>query len=201
MAGNLEGGQSGDLPQLISTYNHPEALRQGLDHLERAASSTGPRVPNADYGNCQVELRLFVVEDLSREVIEQPGYCYNVDPEFFLAHLSNHIWYKIRDPLWNPPGQNVDTARRDWYSLCFSRARYFPSHRLFNQDQQAFGLSDVDRRMYLDENKVIRDTDWNLTGRRTEVPVVVAVPSRRQKERDLGRSWRRQRRIFRASGA
>jgi len=131
--------------RLVGTYNHPKALRQGLDHIEEVASSTRPRVPNADDGDRLVELRLFVVEDLSREVIEQLGYCFDIDPEFFLAHLSNHAWYNIRDPLWNPPSKNVDTARRDWYSLCFSRARYFPSHRLFNECQQAFGLFNVDR--------------------------------------------------------
>lgn len=42
-----------------------------------------------------VKLRLFVVEDLSRDVIESLGSHYDVDPSFFREHLVDNVWYNI----------------------------------------------------------------------------------------------------------
>lgn len=42
-----------------------------------------------------VKFRLFVVEDLSRDVIETLGSRYDVDPSFFREHLVDYIWYNI----------------------------------------------------------------------------------------------------------
>lgn len=42
-----------------------------------------------------VKLRLYVVEDLSREVIETLGSNYDVDPSFFREHLVDYVWYNI----------------------------------------------------------------------------------------------------------
>lgn len=44
-----------------------------------------------------IKLRLYVVEDLSREVIETLGSHYDVDPSFFREHLVDYVWYNISE--------------------------------------------------------------------------------------------------------
>lgn len=48
-----------------------------------------------DKDDSSVKLRLFVVEDLSREVIETLGGHYDVDPSFFREHIVDYVWYNI----------------------------------------------------------------------------------------------------------
>lgn len=43
--------------------------------------------------NDSVNMRLFVVEDLSRNVIEALGYHFKVDPSFFREHIVDYAWY------------------------------------------------------------------------------------------------------------
>lgn len=43
--------------------------------------------------NDHVKTRLFVVEDLSRDVIEALGSHFNVDPSFFREHIVDYAWY------------------------------------------------------------------------------------------------------------
>lgn len=42
-----------------------------------------------------LKLRLFVVEDLSREVIEALGYHLKIDPSFFRDHITESQWDQI----------------------------------------------------------------------------------------------------------
>lgn len=42
-----------------------------------------------------IKLRMFVAEDISREVIETLGAHYDVDPSFFREHLVDYVWYNI----------------------------------------------------------------------------------------------------------
>lgn len=43
--------------------------------------------------NDHVKTRLFVVEDLSRDVIEALGFHFKVDPSFFREHIVDYAWY------------------------------------------------------------------------------------------------------------
>lgn len=43
--------------------------------------------------NESVQTRLFVVEDLSRDVIEALGYHFKIDPSFFREHIVDYAWY------------------------------------------------------------------------------------------------------------
>lgn len=38
------------------------------------------------------EARLFVVEDLSRSVVEALGSTFDIDPQFFRAHICDYMW-------------------------------------------------------------------------------------------------------------
>jgi hypothetical protein len=43
--------------------------------------------------NAAVNTRLFVVEDLSRDVIEALGFHFKIDPSFFREHIVDYAWY------------------------------------------------------------------------------------------------------------
>lgn len=48
-----------------------------------------------DDGDESVKFRLWVVEDLSRDVIETLGNHYDIDPSFFREHILDYVWYNI----------------------------------------------------------------------------------------------------------
>ncbi|EEY21520.1 predicted protein [Verticillium alfalfae VaMs.102] len=53
-------------------------------------------------------LHLFVVEDLSRTVIEALGYKFGVEPDFFREHLYAYAWNNPRDPWKDAATLEVD---------------------------------------------------------------------------------------------
>ncbi|KAK4450284.1 hypothetical protein QBC34DRAFT_403192 [Podospora aff. communis PSN243] len=142
------------------TYTTPEELRTAcLDAKPREEPEEQPKGEDES----RPRLRLFVVEDLSRAVIEQLGSTFDIDPEFFRAHVFDWVWFNIRDPLWMPPTLHVDAAHRNWYQLRFCRARYFSSSNQFKQGQAAVDLFNVGRKLYEDENKAFWDSDTPST--------------------------------------
>lgn len=54
-----------------------------------------------DKDSSATKLRLIVVEDLSRDVIETLGSHYDVDPSFFREHLVDYVWYNISTLVFN----------------------------------------------------------------------------------------------------
>lgn len=50
-----------------------------------------------DDKNDSRELRLFVVEDLSRDVIEALGFALDIEPAFFREQIVDYAWCNIRD--------------------------------------------------------------------------------------------------------
>lgn len=65
-------------------FNDSEMLQESLKELDSQQDSS-------------VKFRLFVVEDLSREVIETLGAHYDVDPSFFREHIVDYVWYNISE--------------------------------------------------------------------------------------------------------
>jgi hypothetical protein len=109
-------------------------------------------------------LRLFVVEDLSREVIEQLGYHFNIEPDFFRAHIYENIWYNVRDPFYNPPTLAMDMRERNWFQLRFVQVRYYESGADFYSGQRSTDMFNVGRKLYDDENKSF----WDKESRRAK---------------------------------
>ncbi|KAI1364335.1 hypothetical protein F5Y08DRAFT_328797 [Xylaria arbuscula] len=138
--------------KLVGHYTTPEQLTEALRDSDKRGKY-GPR------DGSQVRLRLFVVEDLSREVIERLGYHFDIDPDFFRSHIMDYAWFNIRDPFWDPPSLYMNTARRDWHQVRFCRARYFPSPATFSKGQDAVNQFNVGRKLYDDENKAYWDTN------------------------------------------
>jgi hypothetical protein len=100
----------------------------------------------------EVKLRLFVVEDLSREVIEHLGHHFDIEPAFFREHIVDYAWYNVRDPWRDPP--NLDVVARDqhWAQIRFVRARYFESEVSFKTGFDQSKQFNVARRPDDDEN-------------------------------------------------
>lgn len=77
--------------------------------------------------------RLFIVEDLSRDVIEILGSQYDIEPHFFREHLFDYAWYNTRDRWVYPPRLQAVTRKQRWIQLRFPTARYFQSSSTFRQ--------------------------------------------------------------------
>ncbi|KAH6629857.1 hypothetical protein C7974DRAFT_413610 [Boeremia exigua] len=69
--------------------------------------------------------RLFIVEDLSREVIELLGSAFDVDPLFFREHIEDYVWHNTRDPWAMPPSLMSSIKRRSWFRVRNARLRYY----------------------------------------------------------------------------
>lgn len=107
------------------TIDHPEKLRQVLNDMKDDGAGKSP-------------LRLFVVEDLSQQVIELLGDRFNIDPLFFREQITDTVWYNTRDPWAMPPSLSSSAKRRSWFRLRNLRLQYHTSKEgLENAEKQA----------------------------------------------------------------
>lgn len=90
-----------------------QQLQDALNHM--------PRGNNAN----EFPPHLFVVEDLSRDVIECLGIHLDVDPMLFRGHISDYVWYNIRDPWIELPDLDVVFRQRSCFSIRYAQTRYF----------------------------------------------------------------------------
>ncbi|KAI5918304.1 hypothetical protein F4810DRAFT_692957 [Camillea tinctor] len=104
-------------PTMSDEIRSPEALLEGL------------RKPVPD----TTKLKLVVVEDLSRDVIETLGDYLKIEPEFFRAHILDYVWSNVRDFWRSPPNLSVMIRHQTWFQLRFVRARYFKSGMGFKE--------------------------------------------------------------------
>ncbi|KAL8807135.1 MAG: hypothetical protein Q9200_004790 [Gallowayella weberi] len=97
--------------------------------------------------------RLFVVEDLSRDVIEILGSQLDVDPMFFRGHISDYTWYNTRDPWIELPDMNIVAREQSFSHTRYAHARYFRTPKSLNRARLEAGNFNVLRR-------VDRDGSW-----------------------------------------
>ncbi|ROW08281.1 hypothetical protein VMCG_03177 [Cytospora schulzeri] len=100
-----------------------------------------------------VKLRLFVVEDLSREVIETLGANFDIDPSFFREHLVDYVWYNIKDWWRDPPNLDIVSRGQNWFQMRFIRARYFKDDDSFRKGDIEAQKFNVFRRLEDDHNQ------------------------------------------------
>ncbi|VUC32568.1 unnamed protein product [Clonostachys rosea] len=105
-------------------------------------------------------LKLFVVEDLSRDTIELLGHYLQIEPDFFRSHLREHAWFNIRDPFWVAPSLHMDVASRNWHQIFFCRARYFTDLAKFREAQRAVDDFNIKRKLDEDESKALWDRSY-----------------------------------------
>jgi hypothetical protein len=129
------------------SYKTSEALKDALN--EKTETPIGDDKRN---------FRLFVVDDLSRDVIEHLGAHYDVEPHFFREHIFDYTWYNTRDRWVDPPRLNLVTKRQRWLQLRFSTARYFRTAESFKKGVEEAGKFNVHRRPEDDlNNKALWD--------------------------------------------
>ncbi|POS71559.1 hypothetical protein DHEL01_v210051 [Diaporthe helianthi] len=102
--------------------------------------------------NDHVETRLFVVEDLSRDVIEALGWHFKVDPSFFREHIVDYAWYNTSDWWRDPPNLDLVARQQNWFQLRFVRPRNFLNSDLFSQGVEDSKEFNVFRRLDRDFN-------------------------------------------------
>ncbi|KAM0268906.1 hypothetical protein ACHAQH_009867 [Verticillium albo-atrum] len=126
-------------PPKSTRYDSPSSLKEGLEGLK---------------ADDQMALRLFVVEDLSRAVIESLGHKFAVEPDFFREHLYAHAWNNLRDGWKDAPSLEVDLEQRRWLQIRFPRARYFESDKAYARKARTEEINfNVERRADDDENQ------------------------------------------------
>ncbi|KAK7727337.1 hypothetical protein SLS63_007159 [Diaporthe eres] len=102
--------------------------------------------------NESVGTRLFVVEDLSRDVIEALGSHFKIDPSFFREHIVDYAWYNTSDWWRDPPNLDIVSRRQNWFQLRFVRARNFLNSKLFSEGVEESKQFNVFRRLDQDFN-------------------------------------------------
>ncbi|KXJ90803.1 hypothetical protein Micbo1qcDRAFT_163431 [Microdochium bolleyi] len=91
--------------------------------------------------------RLYVVEDLSREVIERLGFELDIDPLFFREQISDYLWSNAQDPWVELPDLDVVSRNRPFFHLTYVQPRFFKNHSDFLLAQRDAGRFNVLRRL------------------------------------------------------
>ncbi|RYP15474.1 hypothetical protein DL765_005681 [Monosporascus sp. GIB2] len=80
-----------------------------------------------------IRLRLYVVEDLSRDVIEVLGQKLKIEPDVFRSHIVDYAWYNVRDRWRDPPYVGAVGRPKNWTQLRYVTARYFETRDKFKE--------------------------------------------------------------------
>jgi hypothetical protein len=111
------------------------------------------------------QLRLFVVEDLSRDVIEALGSNLDIEPAFFREHIVDYAWCNIRDKWHDPPNLQIAARRQRWVQLRYVTARYYKTTRSFERGVEDAERFNVFRRLDDDSNnKAVWDEKGAIVG-------------------------------------
>ncbi|KAM0492522.1 hypothetical protein ACHAP8_009877 [Fusarium lateritium] len=98
-------------------------------------------------------LRLIVVEDLSRSVVETLGAMFDIDPAFFRQHIDEYSWYNIRDRWMDPPNLIASTKHQNWTQVRFVRPIYFETRDSLRKGREESNRFNVLRRPDNDSNQ------------------------------------------------
>lgn len=69
--------------------------------------------------------RLYVIEDLSSDVIEVLGNELEIEPDLFRAHIVDYAWYNIRDRWRDNQPLELVRRRRNWWQIRYVTTRCF----------------------------------------------------------------------------
>ncbi|KAF5529772.1 hypothetical protein FMEXI_13947 [Fusarium mexicanum] len=136
-------------PHSANHLRRPEDLRRAI-HM-------------AGHPGLGVNFTLFVVEDLSRDVIETLGSGLAIDPRFFRAHITDYVWNNIRDRWREPSILQVDAKRQTWFQLRLIRSRYFENQSQLTEAKAQVNEFNVMRRLDADKNQIFWDKDPDPT--------------------------------------
>ena len=106
-------------------------------------------------GHENVNVRLFLVEDLSRDVIEALGARFDIDPLFFRGHISDYTWYHTRDPWVELSDLAIVSSRRPFYHFRYAQTRYFRNRQSLDNARKQAGSFNVLRRIDADNDSIL----------------------------------------------
>lgn len=138
----FEFAQTGEAPLRTNIHNS-ENLRQ--------------RLSESDLKEDPVYARLFVVEDMSRDVIEALGAKYDIDPLYFRSQISDYLWYNTGDPWAELSDLPHIASKRNYYNIRYMRARYFESETAIEAAKGYLGHFNVLRRLEEDLSWKVRE--------------------------------------------
>jgi hypothetical protein len=105
-------------------------------------------------------LRLFIVEDLSQQVIESLGSRFDIDPNFFRDQIDDYVWYNTRDAWATAPSLASTMKQRNWFRMRNMRLRHYDSKASFEAAKLEAAEWNVLRRPDNDQNHwLYRDAD------------------------------------------
>jgi hypothetical protein len=109
--------------------------------------------------------RLYIVEDLSRDVIEKLGWELQIDPLFFREHINDYWWYNTRDTWAELPDLDIYAKERSFFRLTYVQPRYFDKKESLYRAKKEAGRFNVLRRVDDDsEHKAMFDDDNSTVG-------------------------------------
>lgn len=139
-----------------------------LEYSQERAAVKERRIPTAQGGYLGTEdirrelrtdvsedasFRLYVVEDLSRNVIEALGTEFEIDPDFFRAHIVDYAWYNVRDRWREAQPLEQLRGRRSWFQFRYVTTRYFESMDQFTRANKEANDFNILRRLDDDNSK------------------------------------------------
>jgi hypothetical protein len=127
-------------------YTTSQALRQSLENEALEEDVEDGR------------FRLFILEDLSRDMMELLGAHLDIEPGFFREQIFDYAWYNTRDRWVDPPRLQAATKKQRWMQLRFPAARYYKSPESFKQAQAQFERMNVTRKA---EDDINNKSKWD----------------------------------------
>ncbi|KAI1354501.1 hypothetical protein F5Y01DRAFT_273013 [Xylaria sp. FL0043] len=110
-----------------------------------------------------IKFKLYVVEDLSRDVIEILGSAFNIEPDFFRAHIVDYAWWNVRDRWRNPPMLDLVSRHQNWTQLRYVTARYFDVNKKHRQTDCHQNFKDAAKEA--DSFNILRRVDDDLSNK------------------------------------
>lgn len=133
-----------------------EYQETGVRPSQQAIETAEGLMQNLNDKNDPDHARLFVVEDLSRDMIEAFGAKYDIDPSYFKSHISDYLWNNKGDP-WAELDELPHVAReREYSNIRYMRARYFESEKVIMEAKRQLGEFNVLRRLEEDLSWKVR---------------------------------------------
>lgn len=137
--------------------------------------------------------RLYIMEDLSRDMVEEFGSRYDVDPLLWRGHISDYMWYKTKDP-WVELDELPHLVReKTFYNFRYIHPRYFEdkeSHsratieagkmnvlRSLDSDQYSERLPDSEERVFLCRSKASLWIQPRRNGKNNTFGILVVDPT------------------------
>ena len=118
------------------------------DSLKAALSST-------DLASRDDSARVYVCEDLSRDVIELFGSAFNVDPHFWRSHVNDSMYNTLAGDASELSRLDLVTRKSSFYTMQYLRPRYFRSTTSFQRATKEAAQFNVIRQLDSDRSRDI----------------------------------------------